>query len=199
MGFPTIGRSRPSANFFERGGSDFFGRLFDLPTIKACLCGGKEPKAKIMGQSMNIGDAASASGVTAKMIRHYEKIGLIEPAERAASGYRLYGTNDVHTLRFIRRARNLGFSVTDIEQLLALWRNRQRASADVKVVANQHLQALQTKAFEIQGMIGALETLVSACSDDKRPECPILGDLADQEKAVRAETVGHRFGFDRLG
>lgn len=152
-----------------------------------------------MQQSMNIGDAAAASGVTAKMIRHYEKIGLIEPAERTASGYRLYGMNDVHTLRFVRRARNLGFSVADIEQLLALWRNRQRASADVKAVANQHLQALQTKVAEIQGMIEALETLVGACSDDTRPDCPILGDLADQEKPAPAKAVGHRFGYDRLG
>ena len=131
---------------------------------------------------MNIGDAASASGVSAKMIRHYEKIGLIEPAGRSASGYRVYGANDVHTLRFICRARNLGFSVADIEQLLALWRNRRRASADVKVVA-----------------IGALETLVNACSDDERPECPILGDLADQEKPAPAKTAARRFGFDRLG
>ena len=152
-----------------------------------------------MGGSMNIGDAASASGVSAKMIRHYEKIGLIEPAGRSASGYRVYGANDVHTLRFICRARNLGFSVADIEQLLALWRNRRRASADVKVVANQHLRALQTKVTEIQGMIGALETLVNACSDDERPECPILGDLADQEKPAPAKKAARRFGFDRLG
>ena len=152
-----------------------------------------------MEQSVNIGEAAAASGVSAKMIRHYEKIRLIKPAGRTASGYRVYETNDVHTLRFIRRARNLGFSVADIEQLLALWRNRQRASADVKAVANQHLEALQTKLTEIQGMIDALETLVSACSDDKRPDCPILGDLADEEKPAPARSVGHRFGVDRLG
>ena len=148
---------------------------------------------------MNIGDAASASGVSAKMIRHYEKIGLIQPAGRSASGYRVYGTNEVHTLRFICRARNLGFSVADIEQLLALWRNRRRASADVKVVAKQHLRALQTKVAEIQGMIVALETLVGACSDDKRPECPILGDLADETKPASAKSVGNRFGVERLG
>lgn len=152
-----------------------------------------------MAQSMNIGEAATASGVTAQMIRHYEKIGLIEPAERTASGYRSYGINDVHTLRFIRRARNLGFSIPDIEQLLALWRNRQRASADVKAVANQHLETLQTKVTEIQEMIKALETLVSACSDDKRPECPILGDLADERKPAAAKAIAHRFGFERVG
>lgn len=151
-----------------------------------------------MEQPMNIGAAATASCVTAKMIRYYEKIRLIEPAERTASGYRLYGMNDVHTLRFIRRARDLGFSVADIQQLLALWRNRRRASADVKAVANQHLEALQTKVTEMQGMIDALETLVSACTDDQRPDCPILGDLAEEEKPTPAMMVGHRFGVDRL-
>ena len=151
-----------------------------------------------MQQSMNIGDAATASGVSAKMIRHYEKIGLIQPAERTESGYRVYDQNDVHTLRFIRRARNLGFSVAGIQELLALWRNRERASADVKALAREHLETLYAKVAEIQGMIDSLEHLVSACSDDRRPDCPILGDLADDCKPASAKTVGHRFGIDRL-
>lgn len=148
---------------------------------------------------MNIGEAAAASGVSAKMIRHYEKIGLIDPADRTESGYRVYGQQDVHTLRFIRRARNLGFSVPEIHDLLALWRNRQRASADVKALAVRHLEDLQAKVSEIQGMIEALEQLVAACSDDKRPDCPILGDLADGRRPAHANPVEHRFGVGRLG
>lgn len=148
---------------------------------------------------MNIGEAAAASGVSAKMIRHYEKIGLIDPADRTDSGYRVYDERDVHTLRFIRRARNLGFSVPDIQELLALWRNRQRASADVKALALHHLECLQAKVAEIQGMIELLEQLVAACSDDERPDCPILGDLADGTRPAPAPPVEHRFGVTRVG
>lgn len=148
---------------------------------------------------MNIGQAAAASGVSAKMIRHYESIGLIDPADRTGSGYRVYGSRDVHTLRFIRRARNLGFAVPDIQELLALWRNRERASADVKALALHHLGSLQAKVAELQGMIKSLDQLVAACGDDDRPDCPILGDLADETRPAPTSSIEHRFGVTRLG
>jgi MerR family transcriptional regulator, copper efflux regulator len=127
---------------------------------------------------MNIGQAASASGVSAKMIRHYEAIGLVEPARRSESGYRVYGASDVHTLRFIRRARDLGFSVPQIRELLALWRDQNRASADVKRIALQHAEALQAKIVEIEAMASTLIHLAEHCHGDERPECPILDELA---------------------
>lgn len=126
---------------------------------------------------MNIGDAARASGVSAKMIRYYEQTGLIPPAERTASGYRAYTERDVHMLRFIRRARDLGFAVADIEELLGLWRDRSRRSADVKRIALAHIQALRAKIADLEQMRGTLERLTSCCSGDGRPDCPILEDL----------------------
>ncbi len=146
---------------------------------------------------MNIGHAAAASGVSAKMIRHYESIELIEPAARTDAGYRTYGTAEVHTLRFIHSARRLGFSLPVIKDLLSLWRNDQRASEQVKALAKPHLDQLRTKVGEIQAMIRALEQLVSACEGDSRPDCPILDSLAkgDGEGSVG---VDHRFGFGRV-
>ncbi|WP_196258782.1 Cu(I)-responsive transcriptional regulator [Pelagibacterium limicola] len=133
---------------------------------------------------MNIGEAAKASGVSAKMIRYYESIGLISEADRTHSNYRVYGTNDVHTLRFIKRARNLGFSMEETSALLALWHDRTRASADVKQIATEHVQALETRISELQEMADTLRHLVHCCSGDNRPDCPILSNLAGQDRAV---------------
>ena len=127
---------------------------------------------------MNIGQAAEQSGVSAKMIRHYESIGLVERARRTDGGYRIYDTNDIHTLRFIRRARDLGFSIKEIAQLVGLWRNRRRASADVRRVAQQHISELDHKIAELQAMRRTLTELVQHCHGDRRPEGPILDDLA---------------------
>ena len=127
---------------------------------------------------LNIGDAARASGVSAKMIRHYESLGLLREARRTAAGYRVYDESDVHTLRFVRRARDLGFSMSDIERLLGLWQNRRRASADVRKVAQRHIADLDRKITELQEMRRTLEHLVHHCRGDHRPECPILDDLA---------------------
>jgi MerR family gold-responsive transcriptional activator of gol and ges genes len=126
---------------------------------------------------MNIGQAARASGVSAKMIRYYEQTGLIPPADRKASGYRDYSETEVHMLRFIRRSRDLGFSVAEIEELLGLWRNRERQSADVKRIALQHVEELRRRMAELQSMADTLMTLADCCAGDDRPECPILADL----------------------
>ena len=127
---------------------------------------------------MNIGEAATGSGVSAKMIRYYESVGLITAAERSAAGYRRYSPADVQTLRFIRKARGLGFSVEQMGDLLALWRDQKRASADVKRLALEHAAALEDKAREIAAMSRALRHLAERCGGDDRPDCPILDDLA---------------------
>ena len=127
---------------------------------------------------MNIGQAARASGITAKMIRHYESVGLLPPAMRSDTGYRQYGEREVHVLRFIRRARDLGFSLKDISGLLSLWHDRQRPSRQVKALAQAHMQQLQRKIDELQSMRQTLEKLVQCCQGDERPDCPILQDLA---------------------
>ncbi|CAM3544638.1 Cu(I)-responsive transcriptional regulator [Bordetella sputigena] len=127
---------------------------------------------------MNIGQAAAASGITAKMIRYYESIGLTRLPERTEAGYRIYSHNDVHTLRFIRRARDLGFSVEQMRDLLALWRDRSRASGDVKRIAMQHVAELETKARALQEMADTLHHLADHCHGDDRPECPIMDELA---------------------
>lgn len=132
---------------------------------------------------LNIGDAAGASGVSAKMIRHYEESGLIPKAGRTAAGYRLYRDSDVHTLRFVRRARDLGFSTREIRELLGLWHNRRRASADVKRIASKHVADLDAKIEEMQAMRRTLLALIHHCHGDHRPECPILDDLANGENA----------------
>lgn len=132
---------------------------------------------------MNIGQAASVSGVSAKMIRYYESTGLIAPADRSESGYRDYAESDVHALRFVRRARDLGFTVGQIGDLLALWRDRNRASADVKRLALAHVEALERKAAELQAMSRTLTELASRCHGDGRPDCPIVESLADASPA----------------
>ncbi len=126
----------------------------------------------------DIGQASSASGVSVKMIRHYEAIGLLPKVARSAAKYRLYRHSCIHTLRFIRRARMLGFSMKDIQELVGLWQNRSRPSAAVKKIAGKHVDALETKIAEMQGMVRTLEHLVRHCHGDHRPECPILEDLA---------------------
>lgn len=126
----------------------------------------------------NIGEAAGASGVSAKMIRHYESIGLIAPADRTFSNYRIYTQSEVHTLQFIRRARRLGFSMVQIKTLLGLWQDRSRASSEVKRVAQEHVRDLEEKIRELEAMKKTLESLANHCHGDERPECPILEDLA---------------------
>jgi Cu(I)-responsive transcriptional regulator len=127
---------------------------------------------------MDIGRAADESGVSAKMIRHYEAIGLLSKVARTFANYRIYTPNDVHTLRFIKRARALGFSVDDIRELVGLWQNRSRPSAAVKKIATRHTGELKAKIHELQSMLDTLEHLVHHCHGDHRPECPILEDLA---------------------
>jgi Cu(I)-responsive transcriptional regulator len=127
---------------------------------------------------MNIGAAARASGVSAKMIRYYEEIGLLPAARRSANGYRVYGEPEVHTLGFIRRARSLGFSVAQIADLVRLWQDQGRASAEVKAIAEAHVAELEAKVAELQAMAGTLRHLAESCHGDARPECPILEDLA---------------------
>lgn len=127
---------------------------------------------------MNIGEAAGASGVSAKMIRHYEESGLLPEARRTESGYRQYEQADVHTLRFIRHSRDLGFSLSEIAELVSLWHNRRRPSRQVKALAEAHIRDLEQKAAEILAMKSALEHLVHCCHGDDRPECPILDGLA---------------------
>lgn len=132
---------------------------------------------------MNIGEAAAASGISAKMLRYYESIGLIAPAGRSAAGYRRYGDSDVQALRFLRRARSLGFSVAQMRELLALWRDKARASADVKRLALAHAAQLEEKARAIAEMSSALRHLADRCEGDQRPYCPILEGLADTTPA----------------
>ena len=133
---------------------------------------------KTIGRDMTIGQAAKSSAVSAKMIRHYESIGLLPKAQRTESGYRLYDESDVHTLRFIQRARSLGFPLETIRTLLALWRNRRRSSAQVKELSLRHVEDLERKIAEMQSMVRTLKHLAHHCHGDDRPDCPILDDLA---------------------
>ncbi len=143
---------------------------------------------------MNIGQAAAASGVSAKMLRYYESIGLIPKAGRTEVGYRTYGEAEVHTLRFIKRARDLGLPIERIRLLVGLWRDKQRSSADVKRIAAEHVAELRTKITELAGMCEALERVAAACHGDHRPECPILHDLERRGTARRTKpaTTGRR-------
>ena len=138
------------------------------------------------GERMNIGATARASGVSAKMIRHYEDIGLIARAKRSAAGYRGYGGNDVHELRFIRQARGLGFSIKQIAALLGLWRDQRRPSSKVKALALAHIEELEARIAEMQAMRRTLQELASHCHGDERPECPILEGLAADEETADA-------------
>jgi MerR family copper efflux transcriptional regulator len=125
----------------------------------------------------NIGEAARRSGVSAKMARHYESLGLLPAVHRTEAGYRQYGEREVHTLRFIRRARDLGFSMAEIEQLLKLWQNRRRSSSEVRRIASRHVDDLARKLAEMEAMKRSLEHLVHCCHGDERPDCPILDEL----------------------
>ena len=127
---------------------------------------------------LHIGEASQRTGVSAKMIRHYESLGLLPAAPRTDSGYRLYDDGALHSLQFIRRARDLGFSMAEITDLLGLWRDRGRSSAHVKQLANGHLAALQRRIDELEAMKRTLAALTEACHGDDRPDCPILDDLA---------------------
>ena len=126
---------------------------------------------------MNIGEAARASGVSAKMIRHYESIGLVPPPARSEADYRVYGEREVHTLRFIRHSRDLGFSLEQIRALLGLWQDRDRPSREVRTLAQQHLAEVDAKLAELQAMKTTLQQLVHSCHGDERPDCPILDTL----------------------
>jgi MerR family copper efflux transcriptional regulator len=131
-------------------------------------------------EPFNIGEAASRSGVSAKMVRHYESLGLVPKVNRTDAGYRQYTANDVHTLRFIRRARDLGFSMAEIAELLKLWQNKRRASADVKRIALAHAEDLRRRIEEMEAMKRTLERLAECCHGDHRPDCPILDELAER-------------------
>jgi MerR family copper efflux transcriptional regulator len=154
--------------------------------------------------TMNIGQAAKASGVSAKMLRYYERIGLIPKAGRSGAGYRVYTDADVNTLRFIRRARDFGLPIKRIKLLVGLWRDRERSSADVKRIATEHVTELRARIAALAGMCDALEELADACRGDRRPECPILRDLESGDAQVSAaaggvaasKRLGHRGGID---
>jgi Cu(I)-responsive transcriptional regulator len=126
---------------------------------------------------LDIGQASKASGVSVKMIRHYEAIDLLKNVARTYANYRVYSGKDVHTLRFIKRARTLGFAMDDIRELLALWQNKSRPSASVKKIAGGHMHDLKRRILEMQSMVATLEHLTDNCHGDSRPECPILDDL----------------------
>ena len=143
---------------------------------------------------MNIGEAAQGSGVSAKMIRYYEEIGLIGRAARKANGYRRYTDAEVHTLRFVKRARSLGFSVEQVARLVALWRNPRRSSAEVKRIALAHIAALEQKIAELQSIAQALKHLAGHCHGDHRPECPILEGLGEPGPAEVAIPTAPRRG-----
>lgn len=133
---------------------------------------------KSADELFTIGEAAARSGVSAKMLRHYESLGLLPKVARTEAGYRLYSEREVHTLRFIRRARDLGFSMAEIADLLKLWQNRRRSSADVKRIAQNHIDDLERRLAEMSAMKKTLEQLVCCCQGDERPDCPILDGLA---------------------
>jgi len=133
---------------------------------------------------MNIGQTSRATGVSTKMIRYYESVGLIRPADRTDSNYRDFGERDVRELQFIRRARDLGFSVAEIERLLSLWRDHSRPSREVKAIAQKHVADLDARIAEMKGMADALRTLAECCAGDDRPDCPILVDLSERESGA---------------
>lgn len=142
------------------------------------------PDTQGTGASVTIGEAARQSGVSAKMLRHYESLGLLANVARTDSGYRLYTAADVHTLRFIKRSRDLGFSMLEIAELVNLWQNHSRASASVKQIAQKHLESLAQRLEGMQAMQRSLQTLLQHCHGDDRPDCPILDDLSGVSKRL---------------
>lgn len=139
---------------------------------------------------MNIGEASKYSGVSSKMIRYYERIGLIRAAGRSGAGYRTYDDGDVHTLQFVHRARDLGFPLDAIRQLLTLWQDRSRTSQDVKRIALETVTELRRKMVELETMSRSLEHLATHCRGDERPDCPIIDDLADRGPRARRPRAG---------
>lgn len=154
--------------------------------------------------SMNIGQAAKASGVSTKMIRHYESVGLFPEAARTESGYRQYTDREISTLRFIRQSRDLGFSIEQIRELLGLWQDRKRSSRQVRALALAHIEELDQKLAELHAMKGTLEHLVHCCNGDERPDCPIIETLAQTDPQLLrslphtgSRTAGLRSGRGR--
>jgi MerR family transcriptional regulator, copper efflux regulator len=138
---------------------------------------GKRAMNAVIGGPYNIGEAAKRSGVSAKMVRHYESLGLLPRVGRTDAGYRQYSDKEVHTLRFIKRSRDLGFSMAEIAELVKLWQNRRRSSADVRRIAQKHVEDLEQRLAEMAAMKRTLEHLVHCCHGDSRPDCPILDEL----------------------
>lgn len=136
------------------------------------------------GEQMNIGEVSKLSALNPKMIRRYEEEGIIPKAGRNLSGYRQYTEKDVHVLKFVKRARELGFSMKDIKQLLGLWKNKSRSSAEVKNIAKKHIASLEKKLKEIEGMLNTLNHLVKHCHGDARPDCPILDELGENHQTA---------------
>lgn len=134
---------------------------------------------------MNIGQASNASGISTKMIRYYDEIGLVRPASRTDSNYREYDQREINELRFIRRARSLGFSMEEITLLLSLWRDRERPSREVKTIADRHIADLEARILEMQAMAGTLRHLSRCCAGDDRPDCPILADLTGSQEPTQ--------------
>lgn len=130
-----------------------------------------------VGGPFNIGEAARRSDVSAKMVRHYESLSLLPSVNRTDSGYRQYTDKEVHTLRFIKRSRDLGFSMAEIADLLKLWQNRRRSSSDVRRIATKHVDDLNKRMAEMEAMKHTLEHLIHCCQGDHRPDCPILDEL----------------------
>jgi Cu(I)-responsive transcriptional regulator len=160
--------------------------MLGLPT---CAAGGNGRR------KMNIGEAAKATGISVKMLRYYEQIGLVRPALRTYSGYRVYSAKDVDTLRFVRRARGLGFQVKQIASLLDLWRDGSRSSGDVKALALGHAQELERRRRELDEMIGTLQHLARHCQGNDRPDCPILTTLSAEEEPASKAKGRARKGF----
>lgn len=133
---------------------------------------------------MNIGEASKKSGVSAKLIRHYESIGIIPKASRALSGYRTYSDREVNILKFVKRSRSLGFSMEEIKKLVSLWRNKKRTSQEVKKLATKHIDELEQKITELQSMVETLKHLAMNCHGDERPDCPILDELAAENSEI---------------
>lgn len=146
---------------------------------------------------MNIGQASKATGVSTKMIRYYEQIKLISPAHRTEASYRTYSDTDIHTLRFVRGARDLGFSVEQMRTLLTLWRDRSRASADVKAIALEHIAELERKAAAIHAMTKTLKHLANNCQGNDRPDCPIIDEIATASEKEPSE-LNARFGVNAI-
>jgi MerR family transcriptional regulator, copper efflux regulator len=138
------------------------------------------------GPPVNIGVAARRSGVSAKMVRHYESLGLLPVVSRTDSGYRQYSDADIHALQFIKRARDLGFSMAEIAELVGLWHNRRRASASVQRIARKHADDLAQRIEQLQAMQRTLQHLIHCCHGDDRPDCPILDDLAGSAEGAAA-------------